>query len=71
MIAMSYKKLWKLLIDKNISKTELSNITKLSKSTIAKLTKNQNVNTNVLVRICECLNCDLEEIVEIKRGDNL
>lgn len=61
---MSYKKLWKLLIDMGINKTELHEITGLSPSTIVKLTKGENVNTDVLVKICKALNCTVEDIVE-------
>lgn len=65
-MALSYNKLWKILIDKGINKTELSALTGLSKSTIAKLTKGENVNTEVLERICIALNCKIEDIVELK-----
>lgn len=65
-MALSYNKLWKILIDKGINKTELLALTGLSKSTIAKLTKGENVNTEVLERICIALNCKIEDIVELK-----
>lgn len=65
-MALSYNKLWKLLIDKGINKTNLSNLTGISKSTIAKLTKGENINTDVLERICVALNCKIEDIVELK-----
>ena len=66
-MSLSYKKLWKLLIDKRLNKTNLARITGLSKSTIAKLTKGENVNTEVLERICLALDCKLDEIVEIEK----
>lgn len=69
-MALSYNRLWKLLIDKGINKTELSSLTGLSKSTIAKLTKGENINTEVLERICNSLNCKIEDIVEIKETEN-
>ena len=70
-MALSYNKLWKLLIDKGMNKTELHELTGLSLSTIAKLSKGENVTTDVLQRICKALNCDLSDIVEIKNiGDN-
>ena len=50
-MALSYNKLWKLLIDKNLKKSELHELTGLSPSTIAKLTKGENVNTDVLEKI--------------------
>lgn len=68
-MALSYNKLWKILIDKGINKTELGEATGLSKSTIAKLTKGENVNTEVLERICKALNCELSDIVEIIKED--
>ena len=64
-MSVSYKKLWKILIDKNMNKTMLREKTKLSSGTIAKLSKNENVTTDVLVRICKVLNCDISNILEI------
>lgn len=66
-MALCYNKLWKLLIDKGMNKTDLKNLTGLSQSTIAKLTNGENVNTDILERICEALNCNLEDIVEIDK----
>ena len=68
-MALCYNKLWKLLIDKGMNKTDLKNLTGLSQSTIAKLTNGENVNTDVLERICEALGCDLEDIVEIDKRE--
>ena len=65
-MALSYNKLWKLLIDRNITKNELHELTGVSKSTLAKLSNGENVNTDVLERICIALNCDISDIVEIK-----
>lgn len=69
-VAISYKKLWKLLIDRNIKKGELQQLANVSSSSIAKLGKNENVNTDILVRICEALNCSLEEIMELTETDD-
>lgn len=69
-MAISYKKLWKLLIDRNIKKGELQQLANVSSSSIAKLGKNENVNTDILVRICEALNCSLEEIMELTETDD-
>lgn len=66
-MSFSYNPLWKLLIDKELSRNDLHEITKLSKSTIAKLAKGENVNTDVLDRICNALNCKIEDIVEFKK----
>lgn len=65
-MALSYNKLWKLLIDKNLRKSNLHILTGLSQSTIAKFSKGENVNTDVLEKICRALNCEIGEIVEIK-----
>ena len=64
-----YNKLWKLLIDKKMSKTELRQITGISKSTLSKLVKGENVNTEVLERICVALKCNISDIVEISSYD--
>ena len=64
-MAVSYKKLWKLLIDRDMIKEDLRKATGLSTNTIAKLGKNENVNTDILVKICTALNCDISDIMEI------
>jgi putative transcriptional regulator len=61
---ISYNKLWKLLIDKGINKKQLIKITGVSSSSIAKLTKGENVTTDVLCKICNSLNCDFKDIME-------
>lgn len=61
----SYKKMWKLLIDKDMKKVDLRKAAYLSSSTIAKLTKGENVSTAVLVRICETLECNVNDIMDI------
>ena len=64
-MAISYKKLWKLLIDRDMKKKDLMAISGVSQSSVTKMGKNENVNTEVLVRICLALNCDIEDIAEI------
>ena len=64
-MAISYKKLWKLLIDRDMKKKDLMAISGVSQSSVTKMGKNENVNTEVLVRICLALNCDIGDIVEI------
>lgn len=64
-MALSYNKLWKLLIDKGLKKGELNKITGISESTMAKLAKGENVNTDILERICNALNCQIGDIVEV------
>lgn len=61
---ISYNKLWKLLIDKQMNKKGLMKATGISSSSIAKLTKGQNVTTDVLCKICEALDCDFKDIME-------
>lgn len=61
---ISYNKLWKLLIDKNMNKQALRNATGISSASMAKLGKGENVTTDVLLRICDALQCDISEIVE-------
>lgn len=61
-----YNKLWKLLIDKGLKKTDLLALCGMSSASLAKLSKNENVTTDVLVRICEALSCNVDDIMEIK-----
>lgn len=71
-MAISYNKLWKQLIDKNMTKTELRLKADIGTSTLAKLGKNEQVSLDVLLRICKVLNCDISEIMElIKEDDNV
>ena len=64
-MAVSYKKLWKLLIDHDMKKKDLAEKASISSYTIAKMTKGENVTTDILVRICETLNCNIEDIMEV------
>lgn len=68
-MAVSYNKLWKLLIDKNMKKKELGEAAGISNSLIAKLGKNENFTVDVLVRICSALDCGIEDILEINTKD--
>ena len=69
-MAVSYVKLWKLLIDKGMTKTELIKSAKISTNAMAKLGKNEDVRVEVLVKICSALNCSLDDIIEIVPDDN-
>lgn len=62
---VSYKKLWKLLIDKDMKKKDLAKIAELSTYTIQKLKRNENVNTDTLIKICKALNCTFDDIMDI------
>jgi DNA-binding Xre family transcriptional regulator len=64
---ITYAKLLKLLIDKKMSKNKLRELTGISSTTMAKLSKGDSVNTNVLVCICEVLACDICDIMEIEK----
>ena len=64
-MAVSYKKLWKLLIDKEIKKNDLSAMAGVSPATITKIGKNGHVTTEVLLKICTALNCQVEDVMEI------
>ena len=64
-MAVSYKKLFKLLIDRNMRRKDLRDLTGISYSTLGKLTNGDNVNMEVIEKLCLALNCRIEEIVEI------
>ena len=64
-MALCYKKLWKLLIDKNMIKKQLREQAGLTTNVIAKLGKDENVSTEVLCKICKALDCGLDDIIEI------
>ena len=60
----SYNPLWKMLIDRGLKKRELQEMSEVSATSIAKLGRNENVTTEVLLRICESLDCDIQDIME-------
>lgn len=64
-MAISYNKLWKLLIDKKMTKTELRLAADISTTTLAKLGKDETVSMDVMLRICKVLNCGIEDVLEI------
>ncbi len=66
-MALSYKKLWKLLIDRDMKKKDLQIAAGISSASITKLGKNENVNTDILQKICIALDCDICDIVEITK----
>lgn len=61
---MSYNRLWKLLIDKGMKKSDLRQVAGVSASSLAKLSKGDNVTTEVILRICGALDCRVEDIME-------
>lgn len=62
---ISYKKLWKLLIDRDMLKKDLAAKAEISSTSIAKLAKNENVNTEIIRKICTSLQCDVSDIMEM------
>ena len=73
-LQVSYKKLWHLLIEKDMTRQELRRQAGMSSSTIAKVAKNENVNTDVLLKICEVLSCNFSDIMDavpIADGEDL
>lgn len=64
-MAVSYKKLWKLLIDRDMKKKDLCAAAGVSHASIAKLGKNENVTVDVLVKICSALGCGIDDIMEL------
>lgn len=66
-IKVNYKPLWKMMIDKDISKGEFRAKTGIAPSTFAKMSNNEYVALDVLVRICNAMNCGLDDIVEIEK----
>ena len=65
-MAVRHQKLWKLLIDRDMKKKDLCEAAGISHASVAKLGKNENVTTDVLVKICTALKCDISDIMEIK-----
>lgn len=68
--SISYNKLWKLLIDKNMNRSELRDKSKISTASLAKLGRNENLTTAVLLKICNALDCDISDIMEVKDGED-
>ena len=68
---ISYKKLWKLLIDRDLKKKDLMQMSGISQSTVTKLGHNESVSTDILVKICKGLDCDVSDIMElIPKGED-
>ncbi|AFV03486.1 putative transcriptional regulator [Dehalobacter sp. UNSWDHB] len=67
-MAISYNKLWKLLIDKGMNKQDLKQASGISTTSMAKLGKCENITTDVLLKICRALDCDIADIMEVVPG---
>lgn len=68
-MAANYARLWKLLIDRNINKTTLRELSGISTGTLAKLGKNEYVSTEVLDKICTALDCEVDEVIDFTKKD--
>lgn len=68
---ISYNKLWHLMLDKKMNKADLKRATGISTASIAKLGRGENVTTDILVKICKVLNCELNDIMELSREDEI
>jgi putative transcriptional regulator len=66
---LSYKKLWVKLVERDLKKTELAKMAGISSASLAKLGRGANVTTDILLKICEALDCDISDIVEVVRDD--
>lgn len=64
MLEVSYKKLWKLLIDKDMKKKDLQKLAGISWASVTKMSKNENVSMEVLLKVCQALNCNIGDIVD-------
>ena len=64
-MGVSYKKLFKLMIDRDMKKTDLKEMASIGNSTMTKLAKDENVTMDVMAKICNALNCTMDEIVEV------
>ena len=70
-MSYSYKKLWKLLIDKDLKKKDLAAIAGISQYTVTKMSKGENVKLDSLAKVCQALDCGLDDIVEIVSNENI
>ena len=68
-LAISYKPLWKLLIDRDMTKKALMEETGISKSTVDKMGRGENVSLEIIDRICKQLDCNISEVIEYKHGE--
>lgn len=68
-MAVSYKRLWKLLIDKDMKKKDLCEQAGISSASITKMGRNGHVTTEILLKICTALNCQIEDIMEFVQED--
>ena len=70
-MAISYIKLWKLLLDKKMKKTDLITVANISTTTLARLSRDKAVSMEVIARICKALSCDIGDVMEILQEDDM
>lgn len=70
-MGVCYNKLWKILIDKNLNKTQLKERAKISTNAVAKLGKNEPVSLETLSKICKCLECEIGDIIELSENKEI
>lgn len=70
-MAVSYKKLWHILLDRNMKKKDLENLAGLSHYTMSKMSRDENVTTEVLGKVCAALDCKVEDIIDFIPDDNV
>ena len=70
-MALSYKNLWKLLIDRDMTRKDLEHVTGVSHATLAKMSKGESVTASVLDRICSNLGCNIENVVQVVPDDDI
>lgn len=68
-MAVSYKRLWKLLIDKNMKKGELCKLADISSASVTKMGKDRHISTEIIDKICVALDCNIEDVMEIVHSD--
>ena len=68
-MAVNYNKLWKLLIDRGMTKTDLRLATDMSTTTLAKLGKNETVSMDIMLRICSTLNCSFDDVMDLTENE--
>lgn len=68
-MTVSYKRLWKILIDRDMKKKDLLAATRISQSSLSKMRRNENINMDILVKVCTALNWDIGDIMEIAKNN--
>ena len=70
-MSVNYDKLWKLLIDKKMNRTDLKNAAGISFNVLAKMGKGETVSMESMLKVCKALDCDISDVIETKRGEQV